>query len=104
MAQFDVYENRNRETNTSIPYLLEVQSELLNDLGTLVVVPLVRASFFGRAATRLNPQFTVNQNLVVMSTPELAGISLSHLGKKVCSLKDQRDEIIATLDFLFTGF
>lgn len=29
---------------------------------------------------------------------------LHFLGEKVCSLKEQRNEIIAALDFLFTGF
>ena len=104
MAQFDVYANPNSETSASIPYLLDVQVELLDNLRTRVVVPLVYALFFGKAATRLNPQFTIKQNVVVMSTAELAGISQSHLGMKVCSLSGQRDEIIAALDFLFTGF
>jgi toxin CcdB len=39
-----------------------------------------------------------------MSTSELAGVNLYALGDKVCSLKEHRAEIIAALDFLFTGF
>jgi toxin CcdB len=39
-----------------------------------------------------------------MSTAELAGVSVPSMGEKVSSLKDQRHEIIAALDFLFTGF
>ena len=39
-----------------------------------------------------------------MSTAELAGVTVHILGEKVCSLKEQRNEIIAALDFLFTGF
>lgn len=104
MAQFDVYENQNPATSPSIPYLLDVQVEFLDTLGTRVVVPLVSASVFGKAATRLNPQFIIDQSMVVMSTAELAGIPVRLLGKKVCSLKGQRDEIVAALDFLFTGF
>ena len=104
MVQFDVYENPNTTTNSSIPYLLDVQVEFLDNLSTRVVVPLVRASFFGKAATQLNPQFVIDQSMVIMSTAELAGVSVRHLGKKVCSLRGQRDEIIAALDFLFTGF
>jgi hypothetical protein len=46
MAQFDVYENQNAATCQSIPYLLDVQVDLLNALGTRVVVPLVTASSF----------------------------------------------------------
>jgi toxin CcdB len=42
--------------------------------------------------------------MVFMSTAELAGVPISALGERVGSLKEQRSEIIAALDFLFTGF
>ena len=40
MAQFRVYENSNRATKQRIPYLLDIQSDLLDDLQTTVVIPL----------------------------------------------------------------
>ena len=104
MAQFDVYENPNPETNQSIPYLLDVQADLFDNLTTRVVVPLIAVSAMGKAAKHLNPQFKINRTSVVMSTVELAGVNLHILGQKVCSLKEKRNEIIAALDFLFTGF
>lgn len=104
MARFDVYENPNAETRQSISYLLDVQADLLDSLATRVIVPLVAASAMGKAVKHLNPQFRIKRTAVVMSTAELAGVSVRMLGEKVCSLKDQHDEIIAALDFLFTGF
>lgn len=104
MAQFDVYENPNAETKQVVPYLLDVQAELLNHLSTRVVVPLVAVSVMSKAAKHLNPQLKIKRTEVVMSTAELAGVSVHVLGEKVCSLKDRRDEIIAALDFLFIGF
>lgn len=104
MAQFDVYENTNPATSREIPYLLDVQSDLLNDLATHVVVPLVRASVMGKIALYLNPVFVVRRTKVVMSTAELAGVPVAVLGDKAESLRDRRDEIIQALDFLFTGF
>lgn len=104
MAQFDVYINPNPETKQSIPYLLDVQADLLDNLTTRVVVPLITVSAMGKAAKYLNPQFKIKRTSVVMSTAELAGVNLHFLGEKVCSLKEQRNEIIAALDFLFTGF
>ena len=104
MAQFDVYENKNPETTQSIPYLLDVQVDLLNNMATRVVVPLITVAAMGKAAYHLNPQFEIKGTSVIMSTAELAGVSLHVLGEKVCSLKEQRNEIIAALDFLFTGF
>lgn len=103
MAQFDVYLNPNTATCNMIPYLLDVQADLLDSLATRVVVPLVLAVEMGLAAKQLNPKFTVNDTAVVMSAAELAGISSRSLGGKVASLKDKRDEIIAALDLLFTG-
>lgn len=103
MAQFDVYLNPNAETRKAIPYLLDVQADLLDMLATRVVVPLVLAEEMGLAARQLNPQFKVKGEAVVMSTAELAGISNRSLGDKVASLKNKRDEIIAALDLLFTG-
>jgi len=104
MAQFDVYENRNPVTKKTFPYLLDVQTELLDNLTTRVVVPLIAASAMGAAAKQLNPRFKIRRTTVVMSTAELAGVSVHVLGDKVCSLAEQRNEIIAALDFLFTGF
>jgi toxin CcdB len=103
MAQFDVYENTNPETKKTIPYLLDIQADLLDNLATRVVVPLINASAMGKAAQHLNPQFKIKRTALIMSTAELAGVSVNILGVKVCSLKDQRVEIIAALDFLFTG-
>lgn len=104
MAQFDVYMNTNLETKQTIPYLLNVQNDLLDNLATRVVVPLVAAPAAGKAAKHLNPQFEIQRTPVLMSTAELAGVNLHLLGEKVGSLKEQRNEIIAALDFLITGF
>jgi toxin CcdB len=103
MAQFDVYLNPNAATRKAIPYLLDVQADLLDTLATRVVAPLVLAEEMGLAAKHLNPQFKVKGTAVVMSTAELAGVSNRSLGDKVVSLKNKRDEIIAALDLLFTG-
>lgn len=103
MAQFDVYQNPNTATRKVIPYLLDVQADLLDGLATRVVVPLVLADEMRLAARQLNPQFKIKGEAVVMSTAELAGVASRALGDKVASLKSKRDEIIAALDLLLTG-
>ncbi|MCX7094667.1 MAG: CcdB family protein [Methylobacter sp.] len=104
MAQFDVFENPNKATNQAIPYLLDVQADLLDSLSTRVVVPLLAASAMGKAIKHLNPEFTISNTTVFMSTAELAGVPVRSIGEKVGSLRDRRHDIIAALDFLFTGF
>lgn len=103
MAQFDVYLNPNAKTRDAVPYLLDVQVDLLGGLATRVVVPLVTSEEMTAAARHLNPEFKIKGVAVVMSTAELAGVSARMLGDKVASLKNKRDEIITALDLLFTG-
>lgn len=103
MAQFDVYINPNPATRKAIPYLLDVQADLLGTLATHVVVPLVLAEEMKLNIKQLNPQFKIKGVSVVMSAAELAGVSTRAYGEKVASLKNKRDEIIAALDLLFTG-
>lgn len=103
MAQFDVHANPNAETRKTIPYLLDVQADLLDGLATRVVVPLIDEEEVAVAARHLNPRFEVEGASVIMSTAELAGVSVRSLGEKVASLKSRRDEIVAALDLLFTG-
>lgn len=103
MAQFDVYENPNPASQKSIPYLLDVQTDLLDTLATRVVVPLVAAATMPKPGRHLNPEFRIAETVFLMSTAEIAGVSVKSLGKKVCSIKEYRNEIIAALDFLITG-
>jgi toxin CcdB len=102
MAQFDVYRNTNPATCSAIPYLLDVQTGLLELLKTRVVVPLEECSQFA-AAQRLTPTFCIEGTSVMMSTPELAGIHTRSLGEYVCSLAEHRQDIMAALDMLFSG-
>ncbi len=101
MAQFDVYKNLNHKTNEEVPFLLDIQNDILKNLQTRVVVPLVLNM---KPAKILNPQFKINNLTLTMSTAELAGISKENLGSTVCSVEDRRDEIISAVDFMITGF
>ena len=102
MSQFNVYRNPNKRSRRTIPYLVDLQVDLLGDLRSRVVAPLVVESMM-QPAQHLNPTFEIEGKRVVMSTAELAGIPLDALGEEVTTLKESRDEIIGALDFLFTG-
>jgi len=102
MVQFNVYRNPNPNAR-SWPYLLDVQSDLIEPLATRVVVPLVPRSLFTPTA-HLNPTFQIERKDVVMSTAEIAGVPKAAIGEWVCSLEQRRAEIIGALDFLISGF
>lgn len=104
MPQFAVYLNTNPATRADVPYLLDVQIDLLDGLGTRVVVPLYsERAMGGRAVGSLMPRFEVEGVSVVMVTPEMAGVPRRALGRQVADLAGQRFEIIAALDLLISG-
>lgn len=103
MAQFDVYHNPNPDTRKRFPYLLDVQDEILEVLATRVVVPLMPLTASSRPMDRLNPVLDIAGEEFVASVPELAGVPKSMFGQPVANLATARDDIIAALDFLFTG-
>lgn len=103
MAQFDLYRNPNPETNTQIPYLLDLQADLLELLNTRVVAPLHAQASISAPISHLNPVLEIGGNKLVLSTAELAAVSKGMLGEPVGSARNYRDEVIASLDFVFTG-
>lgn len=103
MQQLDVLANPDPDTAPWAPYLLVLEHDLLRELATAVVAPLVREEHFGRPAAILNPVFTIGDARVVLSTAELAGIARRDLGEGVTSLAERRSEVLAAVDLLFSG-
>lgn len=104
MPQFAVHRNPNRATRDSIPLLLDVQNDLLEELSTRVVIPLYKpAAVRHGIIERLMPSVEIGGETYVVVTPELAGVPQSSLGAETADVSDHRAEIIAALDFLVTG-
>ena len=104
MPQFTVYRNKNPQTRANIPFLLDVQSDLLSELNTRVVVPMYLHKTLKTAPmTRLTPEVSFEGKKLVMMTPQLAGVATKDLGDAVGSLVRVRDNIVAALDLLLTG-
>jgi toxin CcdB len=103
MAQFDVYRNPNPKSAQTVPYLLDVQSDFLSGFSTRAVVPIAPTESVGKSAQRLHPQFQIDGANMVMMTELLAAVPKVALGAAVMSLAQNRDDIIAAMDFLITG-
>ena len=105
MAHLDVFRNPDATTAGVIPYVVDVQSELLSGLPTHVVIPLAYPEAIEtRPILRLNPKVGVGDTALVVLTQDLAAVPSRLLRNPVANLSSQRDEILAALDFLFTGF
>lgn len=105
MAQFTVYRNRNPHTRSAFPLLVDIQSDLLEDLQTRVVIPLTKvAALAKKPLSHLTPTLAFDGENYVLMTPQLAGIARTDLGALVGSLANERPTIVAAMDFLLTGF
>lgn len=83
--------------------LLDVQADLLDDLATRAVVPLLPLDLAPPLVRHLNPTFTVGGESHAMMTNYLAAIPAGELGQEVGSLAHHHADITAALDFLLTG-
>ena len=105
MAQFTIYANASAQTKQLYPYLLELQSNLLSELATCVVVPLTLLNQHSQLAmTRLTPVISVAGEDFLMQTMLLSAIARKQLGKVVGDASAKSHEIIVAVDFLISGF
>ena len=107
MAQFGVYRNPNSQTSADYPFLLDVQSELFEDMHTRVVVPLTKAPALAEfPMAYLTPALILNGETYLMMTPLLAGIARGQLGPQVDEIGNQRQRegILRAVEFLTRGF
>ena len=98
MARFDYY------TNPEGGFLLDVQANLMSELNTRVVVPLLPRNTAPKPAGRLNPLFQIKGKAFVMVTQFMAAIAGDELREKAGSLAHRDVEIADALDMLFVGF
>ena len=105
MAQFDVYRNENPGSCEEFPFLVDVQADLLEELGTRVVIPLAKAKPLTDFPTQyLSPLVGFQGRSYALLTPQLAGISRDELGPPAGSLAGQERAISAAIEFLLRGF
>lgn len=100
MARFDVYPLPRQGAG----YLLDVQADLLGQLETRVVVPLLRTEAAPPPMGRLNPVFEIMGRRHVMLTQAIATIRCRELENVILSLDNHHLAITQALDMLLTGY
>ena len=104
IRRFDVFRNPSAASAKKVPYLLVVQSDLLEEMDTCVVLPLAKSQAAKASVTaRLNPEFQVENTSVVQLTQLIAAVPVGALRKHVANLASERAEIVRALDFLLEG-
>ncbi|MEO3389114.1 CcdB family protein [Mesorhizobium sp. CAU 1741] len=99
MAKLQVFENPDGQG-----FLLDVQSDLIEVLGTRVVVPLLPAGAIPPAIPRLHPQIDIGGELYVMATQLISAVPTEILAKPMPHQSIDQDQVTAALDMLFQGF
>ena len=105
MARFDVFRNSGKG-QAAIPFLLDVQSNHIEALGSRIVIPLRRLDRFPKVLLPLDltPVFEIDGIACMLDTPQLAAIPKATLKTVVVSLAHEQATIVASLDRVFGGF
>ena len=105
MARFDVYANPSAHASTT-PYLLDVQSNLLDGLDSRMVIPLRSLEHFAKVKlpTRLTPVLSILGKDYLLETPKMGAVPERILKNPIVSLDEDQARITAALDFLFQGY
>lgn len=102
MARFDLYHNPGRN-KAAIPYLVDVQSNVISGLATRLVIPLRRLAGFSAAAlpADLFPIIAVDGVECFLDTPQMGAIPVSELKHKAGSASEHQFAIQTALDRVF---
>jgi len=103
MSQFVAYVNADPVSRKPIPYLLDVQSDLIGTIGSRVVVPLITMERAGLVMDRLMPCLAVDGRQLVMDTAQIMGVPARMLGAQAADLSHERQAILAAIDMLTHG-
>lgn len=99
MRQFDIH----RSADSRGPYLLVMQADVVNHFNVVVAAPLYPAHAWEKPTRHLQPSFEFLGEQYVLVTNHMAAVPRQQFGEVVASLDEHRSDILAALDFLFTG-
>lgn len=99
MAKFDIYTNP-----SGGGFLLDLQTDLLADLGTRLAAPLTPLESGPRPTSRLHPIIDVEGAPHIMLTHLLGAVPSTVLKSPLADATDYFAEITSALDMVFQGF
>lgn len=102
IRQFDIFANPDPSESAVRPYLVNLQANILSELRSIIVAPLVAHDDM-QGAQRLNPLVSISDQQYWLATHELFALDRRALRDRIGSVEKDRDAIIAALDLIFTG-
>jgi toxin CcdB len=103
MAQYDVYVNPQKASSAQFPYVVDIQSDLLDVLATRLVMPLTSMSSNLKLPSRLSPSLQIAGSLFYPVPQLTAPMLAKQLTKPVATLRHQASQIISAMDAVTSG-
>ncbi|VTU37617.1 CcdB family protein [Variovorax sp. RA8] len=104
MAQFDVYPNPSKHQRADIPWIVDIQSDLLSALTTRLVVPLALRKHMPPALPRvLCPALHWGGETLVALPHMAAPIRIRDLGSPKGNLKLEASALAGAIDAVISG-
>ncbi len=104
MSQYYLYKNENKSSKKIYPLFVDVQSDLLENLNSRVVIPLsLNKETNNTNAKNLCPIFNIEGKKYILLTHQMTSVPASLLKKDTGSLEKYRYEILGAIDILLTG-
>ena len=103
MNDFELFRNRSN-SKKEFEFLLNVQSNLLQDLTSRLVIPVIKKNLLNSSVKILNPEITIEDTQYILLTQQMAAVPKEILGESIKSVSINRTEILSAIDFLITGF
>lgn len=103
MAQFDVYANPSESAAHGIPYVVVVQSDLLDALATRMTIPLATVEFANKSPDKLCPIVIVNGQHLRALAHYTAPLPTRSLRQIVGNVAAHASDLAAAMDVVVSG-
>ncbi len=103
MAQYDVYPNPSKSASEGIPYVVVIQSDLLNALATRLTMPLAISDATINTPISLCPVVVVKGQRLNALAHFAAPLPAKLLKKSVANVASQGSALISAMDAVLSG-
>ena len=103
MAQYDVYPNPSRSASEGIPYVVVIQSDLLDALATRLTMPLAISDTAINTPISLCPVVVVKGQRLNALAYFAAPLPAKLLKKPVANVASQGSALISAMDAVLSG-
>ncbi|MGV8002453.1 CcdB family protein [Photorhabdus temperata subsp. temperata] len=105
IAQYAVYRNKSPKSREQYPFIIDIQSDLLDDYDSRVIMPIALLSDKNSRVKTLTPVIKIKGDQYVIITKSVTTVAKSKLKAAdiVCVMPGIHSDIMAALDTIVSG-